>query len=159
MSDVATFALEAVANARRYTGCSDEQALVYSCEDIVDREIPSRSLNATDVAEFVELVCDADGIDAPIILERITRGRVVASSIVEEGIICINRRTTNVATVLHEMAHHSGRVDDHGPLFRDELIGLLRRHLGVEYAAFLYQIMIHSGLEMSPWPASSGHRM
>lgn len=138
-----------------YSACSPEQALVYSCEDVSDAEYPSRLVKETDVLDFIEAICDSEGLDTPTVLIEPTRGNSLASTDVHTGIVCLHRRVSTVATILHELAHHHVGADHHGTIFRDELVRLIRRHIGVEHAAFLHQLMSRSGLEMSPWQSTA----
>lgn len=155
MSALEDFAARARGNAGRYVGCAPDQALVYGCEDVVEEVHASRSIETAEVAAFVEIVCDREGLDAPVVTATRRRGSVAASADLESESMCITGRTTTVATVLHEMAHLMSGSGGHGPLFRDQLVGLLRRHADVQQAALLHSLFTAVGLEMGPWSAST----
>jgi len=148
----------AATRAGAYRRCSQEQALVYGCEDVLAEQLPSRLLSADELDGFVRAVCESEGMDVPIIEDLVgRRGRattVVATADLEAEVVRFAAGAT-VATVLHELAHLSADRDDHGVLFRDELVRLLRRHADVGQAAMLHGLFTGVGLEMSPWPASS----
>lgn len=144
------------ARATQFRGCSAEQALTYACEVLVDDEMPTRTVDRADVAGVVSDVCDAEDLDPP----RVENGRArraLASANLDEHAICVHRPTVTMLTLLHEIAHLSSRADSHGVLFRDELVRLVRAHVGVEHAALLHGLYRGCGLEMSPW-AASAHR-
>lgn len=144
------------ARATGFRGCSAEQALTYACEDVVDGAMPSRAVDLADVAQTIGTVCAAEDLDAP----RVEKGRArraVASADLDAHAICVHRPTVTMLTLLHEIAHLSARADSHGVLFRDELVRLVRAHIGVEHAALLHGLFCACGLEMSPW-AASAHR-
>lgn len=145
------------ARATGFHGCSTEQALTYACEDVVDNEMPSRHLDLTDVTRTVDHICDAEDLDVPLV-EKGRARRAVASADLDAHAICIHRPTVTMLTLLHEIAHLSTRADSHGVLFRDELVRLVRTHIGVEHAALLHGLYGGCGLEISPWAASAHRR-
>lgn len=144
------------ARVPRYRGCSTEQALVYACEDLVDDEMPARTLDMEEAARVVNDMCAAEDLDTPR-LERGRARRAVASADLDAHALCIHRSRVSMLTIAHEIAHLSTRADSHGVLFRDELVRLVRAHISVEHAALLHGLFLGCDLDMSPW-AASGHR-
>lgn len=143
-------------HARRsaYSQCSEEQALVYACEDVVDYELGSPALAGTSLQDFVLSVCHRENIEPPIIRHH-RNPSVHASADLDTWTVCVSRRTITTSVIMHELAHFSVGIDSHGVLFRDELIRLLRSNVSLEHAALLHSLFTHVGLEMSPWSASS----
>lgn len=158
MNTLSTFVNTAVTNAKEYKNCSIEQALTYSCEDIVENEIGSRILSSGSITEWLEQVCAREDIDVPDVLVRRASPKSLASADIDSHTICIRGIDTTTATVLHEIAHVSIGVESHEIMFRDELIRLARAHISVEYAALLHGVFTGAGLAMSPWPASAARR-
>ena len=159
MTSIADMASLAAAAAGAYRRCAPEQALVYSCEDVLESHVPSRSVAADDIAEFVFVVCESEGMDIPLVgpLRRgsSTRRRTVATADIDADEVRFESRGATVTTILHELAHLASGMDDHGVLFRDEYVRLVRRHCDVDQAATLHGLFVACGLEMSPWPASA----
>ena len=158
MSALNIFIDTAVAKAKEYKKCSFEQALTYSCEDIVENEIGSRNLSSRLAKDWLEQVCAREDIDMPHVLVRRASPKSLASADISSHTICIRGMNTTTATVLHEIAHVSIGVESHEIMFRDELIRLTRAHISVEYAALLHGVFTGVGLAMSPWPASTARR-
>lgn len=136
-----------------YPQCSEEQALVYACEDVVDHELGSPVLGGTSLQDFVLSVCHRENIEPPFIRHH-RNPAVQASADLDTWTVCMTRRTITTSVIVHELAHFSVGIDSHGVLFRDELIRLLRSNVSLEHAALLHSLFTHVGLEMSPWPAS-----
>ena len=134
---------------------SPEQTAVYRCEDSCDAALPSRIITRDELAGVVTRICDSEDIDVPEIMTARASRTSLASADLDGYSLCFRGRTTTLLTVVHEIAHLVVGIDSHGVLFRDELIRLVRRHIGVEHAAFLHHAMSNSGLEMGPWPASA----
>lgn len=140
--------------AKHYRRCSSEQALVYGCEDVVERYLPSRILENEAIEQFVEEVCDAEGVDVPIVRVGSERTAVVGSADLDEESIRLARRPS-AATVLHELAHLISGVDGHGQGFRDEYVRLTRRHGDVQRASLVHRLFATVGLAVGPWAASA----
>ena len=158
MSALTTFVQVALARANEYSKCSPEQALTYSCEDIVDNELGSRNFSSHHIEQWLQHVCTREDIDIPhVVVGRASRSSL-ASADIDSHTICLRGKATTAATALHEVAHVIVGIESHGVLFRDELVRLARAHISVEYAAMLYGVYKGVGLEMSPWPASASQR-
>lgn len=134
---------------------SPEQSAVYRCEDTVDATMPTRRIDREQLVDLITNICQREDIDTPDVRMQRASTTSLASADLEHHTLCFRGRDTTLLTVLHEIAHLIVGVDSHGVLFRDELVRLVRSHIGVEHAALLYQTMCDSGLEMSPWPASA----
>ena len=150
--------IEAFDRAETYVGCSEEQALTYACEEIIERELGVRIMVSKELNMWIDKICQREDIDTPNLIIARTAKSHVASAHIEENRICIRGKNTTAATVLHELAHISVGIDGHGVLFRDELVRLCRAHISVEFASMLHGLYAATGLEMSPWPASATQR-
>ena len=137
-----------------YLRCSDEQALVYACEDIVDIELGTAPLDESQLQEFVFSISHRENIEPPFVVNTHTR-RTRASADLDSWTMCVSNRSVTTSVVLHELAHFAVGIDSHGVLFRDELVRLVRAHVSLEHAALLHTLFHQVGLDMSPWAASA----
>ena len=153
MTDISTFAAEAKLAAGNYKRCDHESALCYAVEGVVEKAHGWKSLPKTELALFVDAVCDAEGIDSPEISHLRRTGNVIASADIEYHSIEFRGSTVNVGSVLHEIAHLTAGAGDHGVVCRNEFVRLVRRHSRVEHAAFLHAVMRSVGLSVAPWQA------
>lgn len=158
MSAYKDLVIEAFDRAEQFVRCSQEQALTYACEEIIERELGVRIMVSKDLNTWIEKICEREDIDVPDLMVMRKTQSHLASAHIEENRICIRGKNTTAATVLHEIAHISVGIDGHGVLFRDELVRLCRAHISVEFAAMLHGLYVATGLEMSPWPASATQR-
>lgn len=153
MTDISRFAEEAQLAAGNYKHCDQESAMCYAVEGVVEKAHGWKSLPKTELALFVDAVCDAEGIDSPEISHLRRTGNVIASADIEYHSIEFRGSTANVGSVLHEIAHLTSGASNHGIAFRNEYLRLVRRHASVEHAAFLHAVMRSVGLSVAPWQA------
>lgn len=158
MTSLHSFIDAAHHRANEYSHCTDEQALVYACEDIVEKEFGSRNIPSTDAESILETICHAEDIEIPRILIARKAKSALALTYIDENVICVRGQSTTMATLLHELAHAVVGAESHGVLYRDEFARLVRRHISVSYAALLHSVYAGTGLEMSPWPATATRR-
>lgn len=152
MTDVADMAHRVRARAKEYRGCGTEQSLVYAAEDEVDRVLGARIVAEFEVNSLVAAICDTEDLEPPVVT-RGSRGRFLAATDLAARELHLRSGDAMLSTLVHEIAHLSSGADDHGPLFRDELVRLMRRHVSVEHAALLHTHLIAVGLDLSPWRA------
>lgn len=158
MNYISDFVHIAQQRANVYKKCSDEQALVYACEDIADEHVGSLSLRSLRAAKWIETVCEKEDIDTPEVHVLPRQHQLRASSLLENNSICIFGTTTHVSTLIHEVAHLMSDGHSHGILFRDEMVRLSRAHISIDYAAMLHALYGGCQLPVSPWEASAGRR-
>ena len=151
MSSIEDFARVAGEGAHLFRTSEPESALVYSVEEVINAELGWAELRGPRLAEFVDAVSEAEGIDSPEIAYVRSSGAVLASADREHHLIAFRGRTTNAGVVLHEIAHLTTGSLTHGVAFRDEYVRLVRRHVGVEHAALLHGIFVAAGLAAAPW--------
>lgn len=118
MTDINQFISRAQSGITSYPQCSDEQAIVYASEDVVECELGSRHIASKDIDGWIQEVCAREDIDVPHIHIARASQKSLASADTETHTICIRGKNTTVATVLHEIAHVIVGVDSHGILFR-----------------------------------------
>ena len=158
MTSLQPFISAAQLRAGEYRNCTAEQALVYACEDVVEKELGSREIVSSQAKAILEDICHAEDIEVPRILIARKAKSALALTYIEENVICVRGKSTTIATLLHELAHAVVGAESHGVLFRDELARLSRKYISVSYAALLHTIYSGVGLEMSPWPATASRR-
>ena len=115
---------------------------VYKAEDNVLMPIARRFSTFKEVEQFVENLTASEWWhktfpDAPLHVIVEQRSATAAFSVSHENVIAIannpNHRTS--AVVLHELAHVASRTGDHGPIFREALLKLVRHEMG--YYAYI----------------------
>lgn len=153
MTEIQTYADAAKHSAGNYTRCDTESALCYAIEGIVETVHGWRVLTKTQLGEFVDLVCEAEGLDQPQITHLRKTGNVIATAYLDCHALEFRGGTMNVGSVLHEIAHLSAGSGAHGSTFRNEYLRLVRRHGSVEHAAFLHAVFGACGLTVTPWQA------
>ena len=158
MTHMTEFIAEAIQLATQYPRCSPEQALVYACEDIVDREIGSPVVPSRTVQQWVDNVCTAEDLDSPHIVVQRATSTTLASASPETNTICIRGRNTTHATLLHEISHVAANAHQHDQSFRNQLIRLSRSHISVQYAAMLHSLYAGVGLSVAPFASSIRQR-
>lgn len=150
MTHITELVEEAVRGARRYPRCTQEQALVYSCEDVAQRHAPLRALVRPEVVEFVANVCMEEDVDIPHVEFGRRRARCTAWADRTTHTVWFGSARPPVGTVLHELAHLIARADAHDPEFRFALLRLARRHAGIQHAGLLRSLFIGTGLDNDP---------
>ncbi len=158
MTSLLPFIEAAHLRAGEYSRCTPEQALVYACEDVVEKELGSRELPSAEAEGILEKICHAEDIEIPRVLIARKSTSARALTYIDENVICVRGKSTTMATLLHELAHAVVGAESHGVLFRDELARLTRTHISISYAALLHSVYSGVGLEMSPWPATASRR-
>lgn len=155
MTDIRTLISQAQEGASNYPRASEEQALTYSCEHLADEILGIRILSQKEIQPWIENICHTEDLDVPVIEFGRKRPTSMGVTYIDEHALCLFGREIRQSTVLHELAHLSVRADNHGVLFRDELVRLTRAHLSVEYASLLHSLYVGCNLEAAPWPASA----
>ena len=151
MTHIRELADQAKALKTNYTGCGDEQALTYACEDVVIDVLGSRVMSEHELSTWMTDVCEREDVDAPVLVLLPTPGEVAGSTDIDANVICLRSRTPSAAVVLHELAHVVSRASNHDSQFRTSLVGMWRRHLSVEHAALLHQLFSINNLAVDTW--------
>ncbi|MGA1361570.1 MAG: hypothetical protein ACO36A_01470 [Ilumatobacteraceae bacterium] len=153
MTHISSFVSEALASAGRWTDCSPEPALVYACEDIAVRECPLPSLSHGETAQLVGRICLHEDTDVPHVHFHRRAGRCIGWAHGESHTIGFSGAGVTAHTVAHEIAHLTPGSSGHDGVFRAQLVGLARRHIGIEYAALLHSLFRGVGLDVPQWQA------
>ena len=149
------YVARARAHCKNYSRCTPEQALVYSCEDIVDDIAGSQIISIAEIPELLSSICQKEDIETPDLIFARASQRSLASANLNTHTICIRGRNTSALVLLHEVAHVIVGIESHGVLFRNELVRLVRRHISVDSASLLHTLFVHTGLEAAPFAASA----
>lgn len=112
-------------------------------------------MSPAEIQPWVEDVCHTEDLDVPDIEFSRKRPTSLGATFIDQHAMCLFGRDIRQSTVLHELAHLSVKANNHGVLFRDELVRLTRAHLSVEYASLLYSLFVGCNLEVAPWAASA----
>jgi len=149
------YVAQAKVGTSNFMKCSPEQALVYSCEDVVDEVAGSRIISAVEITALLDNICQKEDIDTPELVFSRSSPRFKASVDLDTNTICVRGRNTSVLVLLHEVAHVSVGIESHGVIFRNELVRLVRTHVSVDSAALLHTLFVRTGLDAAPWVASA----
>lgn len=155
MTDIKILISKAKEAASTYPRATEEQALTYSCEHLADDVLGIRIMSQKEIQPWLEDICHTEDLDVPVIEFSRKRPTTMGVTYIDEHALCLFGREIRQSTVLHELAHLSVRADNHGVLFRDELVRLTRAHLSVEYASLLHTLFVGCKLDVAPWGASA----
>lgn len=153
MTHISELATRAQRTADLFPKYPREQALVYACEEVAERECPARLLSPTEAEAVIGQICLAEDIDAPFVEFGGRRSGCIAWTLHDARTVGFKGRSTTMHSVVHEIAHLITGHDLHDAAFRHELVRLARAHLGIEYAALLHALFGRMGLQQSPWDA------
>lgn len=153
MTHISELVARARAGSASYAGCSGEQALVYSCEDVAQLHHPTRMLERSQVIETVTEICTHEDVDVPVVEFGRRRARCTASFEPVTRTVTFHGSSPTLADVLHETAHVVSGSGDHDADFRATLVRLSRRWAGIEHSSLLHHLLAGVGLRMEPWSA------
>lgn len=153
MTHISSFVGEVLASAGRWNDCTPEQALVYACEDVAVRECPLPPLSHEETTQLVSRICLREDTDVPHVVFRARAGRCIGWAHGDSRTIGFSGGDITAHTVVHEIAHLTAGSPGHGSTFREEVVALARRHVGIEYAALLHSLFRGVGLDMPQWQA------
>lgn len=151
MTHISELVTAARSGAARYRGCSQEQALVYSCEDIAHLHQPTRVLTKPQVTALVADICTDEDVDIPLVEFGRRRARCTASFEPVTRTVTFHGPAPFLADVIHETAHVVSGTGNHDAEFRSALVRMSRRWAGVEHASLLHHLLAGVGLQMDPW--------
>ncbi len=150
-ADMPALVQQAIDLSNAYGPYTGEQALVYSCEDIVEREIPSRLVQKADMYQVVANIAELCNVDAPQV--QVVRGNpsgLRACTIAEHNTIRFYGMQFPMLTVLHEIAHVLSNTG-HNITFRNNLVSLVRQQSSVQQASLLHHLYVGTGLSVDPF--------
>ena len=106
---------------------------VAQAEAVLETLLPSKVLNLKQAQAWLETIAHAEDIDPPIVLKARLARRIEGRAVYDNHSIVVRNSKPTQITLLHELAHFMGS-SGHGPVFRENLTALLRRHLSIQHA-------------------------
>ncbi len=106
---------------------------VARAEAILEARLPTKVLNLKAAQAWLETIAHAEDIDPPIVLKARLSKDIEGVAVYDNHAIFVRDSTPTEMTLLHELAHFMGSFG-HGPVFRENLAALLRRHLSIQHA-------------------------
>ena len=106
---------------------------VARAEAVLESRLPTKVLNLKEAQAWLEKIAHAEDIDPPIVLKARLSKDIEGVAVYDNHAIFVRDSTPTQITLLHELAHFMGSFG-HGPVFRENLAALLRRHLSIQHA-------------------------
>ena len=122
---------------------------VSRAEAVLEARLPTKVLNLKQAQAWLETIAHAEDIDPPIVLKARLARRIEGLAVYDNHSIVVRNSKPTQITLLHELAHFMGS-SGHGPVFRENLTALLRRHLSIQHALIFNEAL------KSPNKASRG---
>ena len=122
---------------------------VARAEAVLEARLPTKVLNLKKAQAWLDSIAHAEDIDPPIVLKARLARRIEGLAVYDDHAIVVRNSKPTQMTLLHELAHFMGSFG-HGPVFRENLAALLRRHLSIQHALIFTEAL------KSPNKASRG---
>ena len=106
---------------------------VSRAEAVLEARLPTKVLNLKQAQAWLETIAHAEDIDPPIVLKARLARRIEGLAVYDNHAIVVRNSKPTQITLLHELAHFMGS-SGHGPVFRENLTALLRRHLSIQHS-------------------------
>ena len=106
---------------------------VSRAEAVLEARSPTKILNLKQAQAWLDSIAHAQDIDPPIVLKARLARRIEGLAVYDNHSIVVRNSKPTQITLLHELAHFMGS-SGHGPVFRENLTALLRRHLSIQHA-------------------------
>ena len=106
---------------------------VARAEAVLEARLPTKVLKLKEAQAWLETIAHAEDIDPPIVLKARLSKDIEGVAVYDNHAIFVRDSMPTQMTLLHELAHFMGSVG-HGPVFRENLAALLRRHLSIQHA-------------------------
>jgi hypothetical protein len=113
---------------------------VARAEAVLESRLPTKVLNLKEAQVWLETIAHAEDIDPPIVLKARLSKNIEGVADYDNHAIFVRDSTPTQITLLHELAHFMGSVG-HGPVFRENLAALLRRHLSIQHALVFSEVL------------------
>ena len=121
---------------RYHVGRDSDGERVYRAEAVVDRTLPSGSMNVDDALDWITRIAHAEDIEPPSLFWSRLQGRTMAFACLTNHAIVVGSRKPTRLTILHEFVHLTTSVS-HGREFQRELIRLTRTHISIQHSLLL----------------------
>ncbi len=122
---------------------------VARAEAVLEARLPTKVLNLKAAQAWLETIAHAEDVDPPIVRKARLSKEIEGVAVYDNHAIFVRDSTPTQMTLLHELAHFMGSFG-HGPVFRENLAALLRRHLSIQHALIFTEAL------KSPNKASRG---
>ena len=109
-------------------------------EAVLESRLPTKVLNLKEAQAWLETIAHAEDIDPPIVLKARLSKDIEGVAVYDNHAIFVRDSTPTQITLLHELAHFMGSFG-HGPVFRENLAALLRRHLSIQHALVFSEVL------------------
>ena len=106
---------------------------VARAEAVLEARLPTKVLNLKKAQAWLETIAHAEDTDPPIVLKARLSKDIEGVAVYDNHAIFVRDSKPTQMTLLHELAHFMGSFG-HGPIFRENLTALLRRHLSIQHA-------------------------
>ena len=106
---------------------------VSRAEAVLEARLPTKVLNLKQAQTWLDSIAHAEDIDPPIVLKARLSKDIEGVAVYDNYAIFVRDSKPTQMTLLHELAHFMGSFG-HGPVFRENLAALLRRHLSIQHA-------------------------
>ncbi len=116
---------------------TSETQRTYAAEDAFELEMPTRTLSLTEANDWLAMIAEAEGVDAPLVFKTTLSKNTEALAMSTEWCIAVRHSKPTQLLLLHEMAHLLCVNKNHGREFRTELVRLVRRYISFPHAAAL----------------------
>lgn len=113
---------------------------VARAEAVLESRLPTKVLNLKEAQAWLETIAHAEDIDPPIVLKARLSKNIEGVAVYDNHAIFVRDSTPTQITLLHELAHFMGSFG-HGPVFRENLAVLFRRHLSIQHALVFSEVL------------------
>ena len=127
---------------------TSETQRTYAAEDLFELEMPTRALSLKGANEWLAMIAEAEGVDAPLVFKSTLSKNTEALALSTDWCVAVRDSNPTQLLLLHEMAHLLCANKNHGTEFRTELIRLVRRYISFPHAAALHKTFANSNLKV-----------
>lgn len=117
---------------------TSETQRTYAAEDAFELEMPTRILSLNEANEWLAMIAEAEGVDAPLVFKTTLSKTIEALALSTDWCIAVRDSNPTQLLLLHEMAHLLCANKNHGTEFRNELVRLVGRYISFHHAAALH---------------------
>ena len=130
---------------------TSETQRTYAAEDAFELEMPTRKLSLNDANDWLAMIAEAEGVDAPFVFKSTMAKNYHALALPADWCIAVRESRATQLLLLHEMAHLLCVNKNHGSEFRTELVRLVRRYISFPHAAALHKAFVDNDLAVTPF--------
>ncbi len=134
---------------------TNETRRTYAAEDAFELEMPTRILSLNEANEWLAMIAEAEGVDAPLVFKTTLSKNTEAVALSTDWCIAVRDSKPTQLLLLHEMAHLLCANKNHGTEFRTELVRLVRRYISLPHAASLHKTFTDTCLTVKPFKSTS----